>query len=45
MQGQAVRSEDYRGFFVVIGVALFALALTIIYRDRIEGWLKRKKRG
>jgi uncharacterized membrane protein YdjX (TVP38/TMEM64 family) len=43
MQGQAVRSEDYRGFFVVIGIALFALALTIIYRDRIEIWLKHKK--
>jgi len=45
MQGQAVRSEDYREFFVVIGIALFALALTIIYRDRIESWLKRKKKG
>ncbi len=44
MQGQAVRSEDYRGFFVVIGIALFALALTIIYRDRIECWLKSKKK-
>ncbi len=45
LQGQAVRSEDYRGFFVVIGVALFFVALTIIYRDRIESWLKHKKRG
>jgi uncharacterized membrane protein YdjX (TVP38/TMEM64 family) len=44
LQGQAVRSEDYRGFFVVVGVALFLFALTIIFRDRIEIWLKHKKK-
>jgi len=40
LQGQAVRSEDYRGFFVIIGIALFFVVLTIIYRDRIDRWLK-----
>ena len=44
LQGQAVRSEDYRGFFVIIGIALFFIVLTIIYRDRIEGWLKIRKK-
>ena len=44
LQGQAVRSEDYRGFFLVMGIALFFIVLTFIYRDRIEDWLKHKKR-
>jgi uncharacterized membrane protein YdjX (TVP38/TMEM64 family) len=43
MQGQAVRSENYRGFFLVLGLALICLVLTLIYRDRIEGFLKVKK--
>lgn len=42
LQGQAVRSEDYRAFFVVLGLALFSIVLTLIYRDRIENWLKHK---
>jgi len=45
MQGQAVRSEDYRAFFVVLGLALLVIVLTIIYRDRIEDWLKHKRPG
>jgi len=43
MQGQAVRSESYRAFFVILGLALFLIVLTMVYRDRIEGWLKRRK--
>jgi len=43
MQGQAVRSENYRGFFLVLGFALICFVLTLIYRDRIEGYLKIKK--
>lgn len=43
LQGQAVRSEDYRAFFVVLGLALSLFVFTIIYRDRIEGWLKHGK--
>jgi uncharacterized membrane protein YdjX (TVP38/TMEM64 family) len=43
MQGQAVRSENYRGFFVVLGLGLLLLVLTLIYRDRIEKWLHRKR--
>jgi uncharacterized membrane protein YdjX (TVP38/TMEM64 family) len=42
MQGQAVRSENYRTFFVVLGIALLLFVLAIIYRDRIEEWLKFK---
>jgi len=42
-QGQAVRSENYRGFFVVLGMALFFIVLTVIYRDRVESWLKHRK--
>ena len=45
MQGEAVRSEDYRAFFVVLGLGLFALVLTLIYRDRIEYWLRTEKKG
>jgi len=44
MQGEAVRSEDYRAFFVVLGLGLLALVLTLIYRDRIEYWLRREKK-
>jgi uncharacterized membrane protein YdjX (TVP38/TMEM64 family) len=43
MQGQAIRSEDYRAFFVILGLALLSIVLTIIYRDWIESWLKVKK--
>jgi uncharacterized membrane protein YdjX (TVP38/TMEM64 family) len=43
MQGEAVRSEDYRAFFVVLGLGLLALVFTLIYRDRIEYWLRIKK--
>ncbi len=43
MQGQAVRSENYRAFFVVLGLALLLAVLALIYRDRIEGWLKHKR--
>jgi len=43
MQGQAVRSENYRGFFLVLGIALICLVLALIYRDRIEGYLQIKK--
>jgi len=42
LQGQAVRSEEYRVFFVVLGLALVALVLTLIYRDQIEKWLHKK---
>ncbi len=43
LQGQAVRSEDYRIFFVILGIALFFILLTVLYREKIEAWLKRKK--
>lgn len=43
MQGNSIRSEDYRGFFVALGLALLLIVLTIIYRDRIECWLRPKK--
>jgi uncharacterized membrane protein YdjX (TVP38/TMEM64 family) len=42
MQGQAVRSENYRGFFVVLGLGLLLIVLTLIFRDPIERWLHRK---
>ena len=44
MQGQAVRSEDYRAFFVVLGLGLLVLVFTVTYRDRIESWLRIKKK-
>ncbi len=43
MQGQAVQSEDYRTFFVVLGLALLAGVVAFIYRDRVETWFKHKK--
>jgi len=45
MQGQAVRSEDYRAFFVVLGLGLLVLVFTVIYRDRIESWLRIKRKS
>jgi uncharacterized membrane protein YdjX (TVP38/TMEM64 family) len=42
LQGQAVRSENYRAFFVVLGLGLLLIVLALIYRDRIEKWLHRK---
>lgn len=43
MQGNSVRSEHYRAFFVVLGLLLLLIVLTFIYRDRIEKLLKHKK--
>jgi uncharacterized membrane protein YdjX (TVP38/TMEM64 family) len=43
MQGNSVRSEHYRAFFVVLGLLLLLVVLTFIYRDRIEKLLKHKK--
>jgi uncharacterized membrane protein YdjX (TVP38/TMEM64 family) len=42
LQGQAVRSEEYRVFFVVLGLALVALVVALIYRDQIENWMHKK---
>ena len=42
LQGQADRSEEYRVFFVVLGLALVALVVALIYRDQIENWLHKK---
>jgi hypothetical protein len=42
-QGQAVRSENYRGFFLTLGIALLFIVITVIYRDHVEVWLKIKK--
>lgn len=42
LQGQAVRSEEYRVFFVALGLALVGLVLTLIYRHQIEEWLHKK---
>jgi uncharacterized membrane protein YdjX (TVP38/TMEM64 family) len=44
MQGQAIRSENYRAFFVVLGLALLFLVIALISRDRIESWLKHPKK-
>lgn len=43
MQGQAVQSEDYRAFFVFLGLALLSLVVVFIYRDSIEKWFKHRK--
>lgn len=43
MQGDSVRSEHYRAFFVVLGLLLLLIVLTLIYRDRIDKLLKHKK--
>jgi uncharacterized membrane protein YdjX (TVP38/TMEM64 family) len=43
MQGNSIRSEDYRAFFMVLGLLLLLFVLTFIYRDRIEKLLKHKK--
>ena len=43
MQGNSVRSEHYRAFFMVLGLLLLPIVLTFIYRDRIEKLLKHKK--
>jgi uncharacterized membrane protein YdjX (TVP38/TMEM64 family) len=43
MQGQAVRSENYRGFFLALGIAFIFIVVTVIYRGQIEVWLKMNK--
>ncbi len=43
MQGQAIRSENYRSFFLILGLALVLIVLTTVYRQRVDRWLKRKK--
>ncbi len=43
MQGNSIRSEHYRAFFVVLGLLLLVGVLAFIYRDRIEKLLKHKR--
>jgi len=43
LQGQAVRAEHYRAFFVILGLGLTAIVLALIYRDKIERWLKHSR--
>jgi len=43
MQGEAIRTEHYRAFFVILGLGLTAIVLVLIYRDKIEHWLKHSK--
>ena len=43
MQGQAVRSEDYRVFFVALGAVLIMIVLGVIYRAQIDRWLRGKR--
>ena len=45
MQGQAVQSENYRAFFVFLGLALLSGVVAFIYRDWIDRWLKLKMPG
>jgi uncharacterized membrane protein YdjX (TVP38/TMEM64 family) len=43
MQGEAVRAEHYRAFFVILGLGLTAIVLALMYRDKIERWVKHSK--
>jgi len=43
MQGNSVRTEHYRAFFIFLGLILLLIVLAFIYRDRIENLLKHKK--
>ena len=43
MQGQAVRSEEYRVFFLGLGITLIILMLALLYRSQIDHWLRSKK--
>jgi uncharacterized membrane protein YdjX (TVP38/TMEM64 family) len=42
LQGQAIQSEQYRLFFLVLGLVSCFTILTIIYRDRIDRWLRSR---
>ena len=41
MQGNSIRSENYRAFLIVLGLAFVLIALTWAYRERIEKFLKK----
>jgi uncharacterized membrane protein YdjX (TVP38/TMEM64 family) len=41
MEGHAIRAEHYRTFFVILGLGLTAIVFMLIYRDKIEQWLKQ----
>lgn len=43
MEGQAIRAEHYRTFFVILGLGLTAIVFILIYRDKIEQWLRHNK--
>jgi hypothetical protein len=43
LQGQAVRAEEYREFFLILGLELNAIVVGHIYRDKIEDCLKHRK--
>jgi len=43
LQGQAIQSEEYRAFFIVLGLVSCFTILALIYRDRIDSWLRHKR--
>ncbi len=44
MQGYSIRSENYRAFFVILGLVLLAIVFTVVYRDRLEKLFKQRRR-
>jgi uncharacterized membrane protein YdjX (TVP38/TMEM64 family) len=44
MEGQAIRAEHYRTFFAILGLGLIVIVLALIYRDKIEHWLRHNER-
>jgi uncharacterized membrane protein YdjX (TVP38/TMEM64 family) len=45
MEGQAIRAEHYRSFFVILGLGLTVIVFALIYRDKVEHWLKHNNQS
>jgi uncharacterized membrane protein YdjX (TVP38/TMEM64 family) len=42
LQGQAIRSDKYWAFFIVLSLVSCFIILVLIYRNRIESWLRSR---
>ena len=38
--GDYIRHEQYSNFFVLVGVALIVVLIAMVYKDKIERWLR-----
>jgi uncharacterized membrane protein YdjX (TVP38/TMEM64 family) len=39
--GQYIRHDQYKSFYILLGVAIIMIFLVLLYRERLEAWFRR----